>query len=264
MQRAFTKMHGLGNDFAVFDARAQPFTPTPAQARHIADRRRGVGCDQLILIEPSTRADAFMRIFNPDGSEAEACGNATRCVASLLGRSATIETRAGLLRTRTIDRAVRVDMGQARFGWQEVPLAYAMDTSALPVGWDGLAHPVALSMGNPHLVFIVPDVDAVDLAALGPVIEQDPLFPQRINVNIVQITSETAVRHRVWERGAGLTEACGSGACAVGAALVKRRLTHATLTVHMPGGALLIEVAEDFAVAMTGPVATAFSGVIKL
>lgn len=264
MRRDFIKMHGLGNDFALFDARVEPLHLRPDEARRLADRRYGIGCDQLIVIERSARADVFMRIYNPDGGESGACGNATRCVAALLGGDATIETRAGVLRASVAGDQVRVEMGRADFGWDAVPLAYAMDTASLPVAWEALAHPVALSMGNPHAVFFVPDVDAVELERQGPLIEHDALFPQRVNVSVAQIVSPTLIRHRVWERGAGLTIACGSGACAVAAAAVKRRLAERSVTVRLPGGDLGVEVADDWSVAMTGPVATVFHGWVEL
>jgi diaminopimelate epimerase len=260
----FVKMHGLGNDFVVVDARARPFHPSVAERVFIADRRRGVGCDQLIVLEPSARADVFMRIFNPDGGESGACGNATRCVGSLLGGNATIETAAGVLTAEAARDGVRVGMGRADFGWEAVPLAFACDTRALPVAWEGLVDGVALSMGNPHVVFAVADVDAVELERLGPIIEHDPLFPERVNVSVVQVEARDRVRMRVWERGAGLTLACGSGACAVGAAMVARRRCDRAITVAMPGGELLIEVADDWAVHMTGGVATSFRGVLSL
>src|SRR5690606_33304252 len=213
--RPFRKMHGLGNDFVVVDARRAPFRPTAAQAARIADRRLGVGCDQLIVLEPADAgeqptADLFMRIFNADGSEAEACGNATRCVASLLfaeGRdSAVIRTLGGSLACTTAAAGeVTVDMGPARLDWQDVPLARPMDTLALDFAKGPLARPVALSLGNPHVVFFVEEAAAIDLAALGPAIENDPLFPQRTNVQVVQVVARDRLRHRIWERGAGLT-----------------------------------------------------------
>jgi diaminopimelate epimerase len=268
MQRGFLKMHGLGNDFAIFDARAQPLAITPDRARALADRRYGIGCDQLIVIEPSSRATAFMRIWNPDGSQAGACGNASRCVAHILAgegiAAPTIETTAGVLHTSVDAGTIHVAMGRADFAWDRIPLAYAMDTASLPIAWETLSHPVALSIGNPHVVFFVADAAAIDLARLGPLIENDMLFPQRINVNIAQIVSRRHIRHRVWERGAGLTVACGSGACAVAAAAVKRRLADRAITVSLPGGDLAITVADDWAVSMAGPVAMVFAGTVAV
>jgi diaminopimelate epimerase len=260
MSTPFRKMHGLGNDFAIFDARDVALAMPAERVRRLADRRRGIGCDQLILIEPSARADAFMRIFNPDGSEAEACGNATRCVAQLLGGAATIETRGGLLTALAAGEAVTIDMGAPRFGWEDVPLAYAMDTADMPVAWGPLERPVGVSMGNPHIVFFVPDVATVALETLGPEIERDPLFPERVNVNIAAIERRDRLRLRVWERGAGLTLACGSGACASFAAARRRGLVGAQAVVALPGGELLIAETPAATLTMTGPVAVAFQG----
>jgi diaminopimelate epimerase len=190
MRAAFTKMHGLGNDFVVLDTRAQPLPPmTRAVARALADRRTGIGCDQLILLEESTTADFRMRIFNADGSEVEACGNATRAVAMLHGSPAQIETPGGVLAVQPGEGGAAVDMGEPRFEWDAIPLAYAMDTAALPVGWEELEQPAAVNVGNPHAVFFVDDCDAVELDRLGPTIERDPLFPERVNVNVA--TSRT-------------------------------------------------------------------------
>jgi diaminopimelate epimerase len=260
MSTPFRKMHGLGNDFAIFDARDVALAMPAERARRLADRRRGIGCDQLIVMEPSTRADVFMRIFNPDGSEAEACGNATRCVAHLLGGAATVETRGGLLTAVAAGEGVTIDMGRPRFGWSDIPLAYAMDTADMPVGWGELERPAGVSMGNPHAVFFVADCDAVPLDQLGPEIEHDPLFPQRVNVNVASIDSRTQIRLRVWERGAGLTLACGSGACATFAAARRRGLVDSTATISLPGGSLTMVETADGTLGMTGPVATAFHG----
>ncbi|SMF74903.1 diaminopimelate epimerase [Tistlia consotensis] len=269
--RPFRKMHGLGNDFVVVDAREQPFAPSAAQAAAIADRRRGVGCDQLIVLEPAEpgdRADLFMRIFNADGSEAEACGNATRCVASLLfaeGREAVaIRTLGGLLPCTPAENGlVTADLGPARLDWREVPLAREMDTLRLDYAKGPLAEPVALSLGNPHVVFFVADPAAVALETLGPAIEHDPLFPRRTNVQIVQVVSRTHLRQRIWERGAGLTQASGSGGCAAQVAAVRRGLTERRARVEQPGGELIVEWREaDGHVLMTGPVATAFCGML--
>lgn len=260
MSTPFRKMHGLGNDFAIFDAREVALAMPAERVRRLADRRRGIGCDQLILMEPSTRADVFMRIFNPDGSEAEACGNATRCVAQLLGGAATIETRGGLLTALAAGEGVTIDMGHPRFGWEDVPLAYPMDTADMPVGWGPLERPVGVSMGNPHAVFFVNDVNAIPLEQLGPEIETDPIFPERVNVNVAAVESRTRLRLRVWERGAGLTLACGSGACATYAAARRRGLVDAQATVSLPGGDLVIAETPTGSLTMTGPVAIAFQG----
>jgi diaminopimelate epimerase len=272
--RPFLKMHGLGNDFVVLDGRDAPFVLTDAAAAAIADRKLGVGCDQLIVLEPpqAKDADVFMRIRNADGGEVEACGNATRCVAHLVmgqtGRDTlTIETVAGLLRARNAgapDR-VTVDMGPARLAWAQIPLAEALDTLHVPVGMDALPQAVAVNMGNPHAVFFVADADAIDVAALGPVIEHHPLFPQRTNVEFVSMRPDGSLRMRVWERGVGITQACGTGACAALVAGVRRNhVTGRGAWVHLDGGPLFIEWREsDGHVLMTGPVATAFTGVLS-
>jgi diaminopimelate epimerase len=270
----FLKMHGLGNDFVVLDARRVSLPITPARAAAIADRRLGVGCDQLILLEPpggKAGADVFMRIRNPDGSEAGACGNATRCVASLVGREAGLErvvvrTISGDLPSALLsDGQVRVDMGPARLGWREMPLAREMETLHLPLALESLADPAACSMGNPHATFFVRDLDALELDRLGPMLEHDPLFPERANIGFVQIMAPDHLRLAVWERGAGLTLACGSGACAALVNAVRRGLSARSATVSLPGGDLLIEWREaDGHVLMTGPVATSFAGELQL
>lgn len=260
MNRRFHKMHGLGNDFVVVDARGDPFAFDPATARAVADRRTGVGCDQLIVLGASAVADVAMRIWNADGSEVAACGNATRCVAALVGADCTIETAAGLLHARLGDGGVSVDMGAPGLDWAAIPLAYAMDTAAMPVEWEGLAKPFAVNMGNPHVVFFVADVAAIDLAAIGPVIEHDPLFPERTNVHIAEVTGPSAVKARSWERGAGLTQACGTGGCAVAVTAISRRLVTGPVTVALPGGPLTIDWTPGGRVTMTGPATHVFTG----
>ena len=257
----FIKMHGLGNDFVVLDARTGGVPPVDTRlAAALADRHRGIGCYQLILIEPSATADLRMRIFNADGSEVEACGNATRAVGLLHGKPARIETLAGVLEARPDGAGIAVDMGRPRFGWDEIPLAWAMDTLHLPVGWEDLADPVAVNVGNPHVIFFVADCAAVDLARLGPLIETDPLFPERVNVNVATIESRTAIRLRVWERGAGLTLACGTGACATAIGAMRRGLVERTVTVTLPGGALTITWTDEDRILMSGPATEAFRG----
>lgn len=264
----FTKMHGLGNDFVVLDVRSSGLALTEAAVRAIADRHRGVGCDQLIVIEPARNAvsDAWMTIYNPDGSQSGACGNATRCVAWQLMRQSgrdkvVIETKAGLLDAEARgERQVAVDMGRARLDWREIPLAEAVDTLHLGIGAGPLHDPVGVSMGNPHAVFFVDDVAAVDLAAVGPVLEHHTLFPERTNVEIVQVLSPDRLRMRVWERGAGITQACGTGACATLVAAARRGLSNRKADVILDGGALTIEWLADDHVLMTGPVAQSFAG----
>ena len=261
MRAAFTKMHGLGNDFVVLDTRVQALPPvTAALARGLADRRTGIGCDQVILLEPSDAADFRMRIFNADGGEVEACGNATRAVALLHGAPARIETPAGVLSVQPGEGGAAVDMGEPRFEWEVIPLAYAMDTAALPVGWDELEQPCAVNVGNPHAVFFVDDCDSVALDRLGPVIEHDPLFPERVNVGVATVENRRALRLRVWERGAGLTRACGTGACAAAVAAMRRGLVEREVTVSLPGGSLLIAWGEDGRITMTGPASESFRG----
>lgn len=265
----FVKMHGLGNDFVVVDARAGAPEVTPDLARALADRRFGVGCDQVIVLEPSGEAgaDLFMRIRNPDGTEAEACGNATRCVADLVGRETGRETiriatrRGGLTATRTAAGTIAVDMGPPSLDWHDIPLAHAMDTARLDFEIEGHAGPVAVSMGNPHVVFFVDDPDAVPLSRLGPLIERDALFPARTNVEFAAVRADGSIRLRVWERGAGPTLACGSGACATLVAAHRRGLTGRRARVELPGGALDIDWrAADGHVIMTGPAARVFAG----
>jgi len=267
----FRKMHGLGNDFVVLDARRADLPITPARAAAIADRRFGVGCDQFIVLEPATDgADVFMRIRNPDGSEAGACGNATRCVASLIADEAgkdrvVVRTIAGDLAAERLPGGLwRVDMGPARLGWQDVPLAAEMDTLHLPVAHGGLADPAACSMGNPHATFFVPDLAAVPVETVGPALEHDPIFPERANIGFAQILSPEHIRLEVWERSAGRTLACGSAACATIVNAARRGLTGRQATVSLPGGDLRMEWRDDGHVLMTGPVATAFTGALEL
>jgi diaminopimelate epimerase len=259
MTQHFIKMHGLGNDFVILDAREGAVAMDADRARAIADRRTGIGCDQVILLEPSEVADVRMRIWNADGGEVESCGNATRCVVQLEGGATTIETKGGILK----GDAGGVDMGAPKFGWDEIPLAYAMDTLAMPVGWDELKEPVAVNVGNPHVVFFVEDADAMALAGLGPVIERDPLFPERVNVNVASI-EDGAIRLRVWERGAGMTLACGTGACATAVAAIRRKLVTSPVEVHLPGGTLTINWQPGGTIRMSGPATFVFSGEIAL
>ncbi|MFC3101245.1 diaminopimelate epimerase [Altererythrobacter lauratis] len=262
MRVDFTKMHGLGNDFVVLDTRAQPL-PGPLSrqiAAALAHRHTGIGCDQLIVLEPSDIADFAMRIFNADGGEVEACGNATRAVGLLAGGAARIATAAGILETQASAGGISVDMGEPRFDWDAIPLAYAMDTLSMPVGWENLENPAAVNVGNPHAVFFVPDCDAVDLERLGPLIEHDPLFPARVNVNVATVTDRRHIRLRVWERGVGLTLACGTGACATAIAAMRRKLVEREVEVALPGGTLTISWGADNRITMTGPATTSFRG----
>ncbi len=276
MSRPFLKMNGLGNDFVVVEARTAPFRPEAAEARAIADRDAGIGCDQIVSIEPSPGqgGDAFMRIWNADGGEVEACGNATRCVGWLLmeasGRDrAVIDTVVGpLVASRAGERRVAVDMGAPRLDWRDIPLAEEMDTRGIelqggPIDDPVLHTPGCVSMGNPHVVFFVPDAEAAPVTEVGPMIEHHHLFPERANVGFAQIKSPDRIRLRVWERGAGLTKACGTGACAALVAAHRRGLAGRKATVEMDGGELVIEWREaDGHVLMTGDVAVEFTGTL--
>ena len=255
-------MHGLGNDFVILDARDEPLVMSEALARHVADRREGVGCDQLILLEPSDSADLRMRIFNADGSEVQSCGNATRCVVKLTG-AATIETAGGLLAGADEGDEVEVTLVEPRFEWDAIPLAYPLPTDPMPMGWENLDRPYAVNVGNPHVVFFVDDLDDVDIEGLGPGIETDPVFPERINVNLASVEGE-AIRLRTFERGAGLTRACGTGACATAIAAIRARLVSSPATVHMAGGSLTISWAPGEPVRMLGPATHVFKGFIDL
>jgi diaminopimelate epimerase len=264
----FRKMHGLGNDFVVLDRRAEPVALDPALTRALADRRTGIGCDQLILMEPPRHqtAQVFMRILNADGSEAEACGNASRCIAALLAEKTgdphiRIETVAGLLDAEMLpDGRVTVDMGPARTGWEEIPLARPMDTLRVDLALGALAEPVCTNIGNPHATFFVPNAEAADLAALGPQLEHDRLFPERANIGVATVEHPERIRLRVWERGAGLTRACGTGACAALVAAHRRGLTGRRATVALDGGELEIVWRDDGHVMMTGPATLAYEG----
>ena len=264
----FIKMHGLGNDFVVFDARRRPIKLDVARARAIADRRTGVGCDQLLVMEPprNGHADIFLAIRNADGDEVSACGNGTRCAAALLMREkgtdrVAIETKAGLLGAAAASGGlISVDMGEAGHGWRDIPLAREMDTLHMTVGAGPLKDPVGVNMGNPHAVFFVDDVDKVALEQHGPLLEHDPLFPERANIEAVQVLAWDRLRMRVWERGAGVTRACGTGACAALVAAHRRGLTGRSAEVVLDGGSLRIDWREDGHVIMTGPVAVSFTG----
>ena len=270
MRVPFVKMHGCGNDFVVMDERAGGLGLTAARASAIADRHRGVGCDQFIVLEPAgADADVFMRIRNPDGSEAGACGNATRCVVDLLAtethRSAyTVQTIAGLLDARVLDGRVEVDMGAARVEWADIPLAAPADTLHLPIAAVGVADAAAVSMGNPHATFFVDDLDALDLPIIGPALSRDAIFAEGANIGFAQILSPERIRLRVWERGAGLTLACGSGACATLVNAARRGLTGRRAQIVADGGVLEIEWREDGHVLMTGPTVISFRGTIDL
>jgi diaminopimelate epimerase len=270
MRIPFVKMHGLGNDFVVLDGRKSALALDAERVRRIADRRTGVGCDQLLILEtPTAGGDVFMRILNADGSEAQACGNGARCVAALVmgengKRAVSVETAAGAVKAERTPGAqgVGVDMGAPRLGWPEIPLARDCDTLNVPLSLGPLVVPVCTSMGNPHATFFVDDAEAIDLAALGPRLEYDPLFPERANIGVVQILSRERLRFRVWERGAGITRACGTGACAALVAAARRGLAAREAEIVLDGGTLVVAWREDGHVQMTGPVATSFAGTL--
>lgn len=257
----FMKMHGAGNDFVVIDSRGRGAVVTAALAQALGDRNRGVGFDQLAEIRDAESAGFALDFWNNDGSRADACGNATRCVADYVmtgtGQDAvSLVTGRGMLwAVRAADGAVSVNMGPPQLDWANVPLAHVADTLHLPLDGD----PAAVGMGNPHCVFVVPDADAVDLRSLGPRFEHDPLFPQRTNVEFVSVVSPDVLRLRVWERGAGVTLACGSGACATAVAAHLRGLTGRLVTIHMDGGVLSVDWRED-GVWLSGPTARVFDG----
>ena len=268
----FRKMNGLGNDFVVLDARTRPLVLGDDVVRAIADRKEGIGCDQLIALEPSTRADVFMRIWNADGGEVGACGNAARCVASLVAAElgeprVSIETESGMLDAAVNrDGSVTIDMGAPRFAWNEIPLSKPFDDTRhieLEVDDPGLNSPSAVNVGNPHCLFFVADVAAHDLARLGPVFERHKLFPERANISLVQVLGSDAIKVRTWERGAGLTRACGTAACAAAVASARRGLTGRKVKVSLLGGDLLIEWREaDGHILMTGPYALDYEGTL--
>ena len=263
-------MHGLGNDFVVIDARQTPFTPSETFLRAVSNRKRGIGCDQIVILRPpvSPDADIFLDMYNADATPLRACGNASRCIAALVFRergqkTCVLETVAGLLKTwEEAPGQIAVDFGHPNLEWDQIPLARCVDTLHAPVAAGDLLAPCCVNMGNPHAVFFVPDVSTVPLAALGPALEHDPLFPERCNIEVAQIISPDRIRMRVWERGTGITEACGSGACAVLVAAVRRALSKRRATIVLDGGELVIEWRDDNHVTMTGPVALSFAGTL--
>ncbi|MEX0646046.1 MAG: diaminopimelate epimerase [Parvularculaceae bacterium] len=268
----FMKMNGLGNDFVIVDLRGSAARMTPDAARIIADRKQGVGCDQVITIEG--RGGLFMGVWNADGSEVGACGNAARCVGSILmdengGNEAQFRTGGGRLVVWRAGRdRVTVDMGEPKFHWKEIPLSEQMDDTRFvdiklgPIDKPVLWGPSAVNMGNPHCIFFVEDAEAQALDRFGPLVENHPLFPERANVGVAEVKGPQLIRLRVWERGAGITKACGSGACAALVAASRRRLTGRKATVMLDGGPLAIEWRDDNHVTMTGPVAFEFDGVL--
>ncbi len=268
MPIAYLKMNGLGNDFVVVDTRAKPHSFSEDEVRMIADRDNGIGCDQFIVMEKARAesGDVFMRIYNQDGSEVDACGNASRCVAALvaeeIGRTAiTIETKAGLLAAEVRDGEVSVDMGVPRFGWDQIPLAEEFaDTTGIelqigPIDAPVLHTPSVVNVGNPHAIFWVKnDPEDYDLHLFGPLLENHPIFPERANISVAQVLGDELIKVRTWERGVGLTRACGTAACATAVAAARKGLTGRTVTIELPGGQLKLEWREaDSHIIMTGP-----------
>lgn len=271
----FRKMNGLGNDFVVLDARTRALPLGADALRAIADRKEGIGCDQIIALEPSLKADVFMRIWNADGGEVGACGNAARCVAGLVaaerGRpGVTIETESAVLAASVNrDGSVTIDMGEPRLAWNQIPLSEPFhDTRRIelqvgPIDRPVLHSPSVVNVGNPHALFFVDDVEAHDLGKFGPMLEHHPLFPERANISLVQVLGPDHIKVRTWERGAGLTRACGTAACAAAVAAVRRGLTGRKVRVTLPGGDLSIEWREgDRHILMTGPYALDFEGTL--
>jgi diaminopimelate epimerase len=255
-------MHGLGNDFVILDGRDEPIEMTEALAKQLCDRHAGIGCDQLILIEKSDKADVRMRIWNHDGGEVESCGNASRCVVALTD-ARTIETGGGIVEGKSAGDEVEVTLPEPKFGWSDIPLAYPMDTAPVPMGWGPLDKPMAVNVGNPHLIFFVGDPAAIPLDALGPSIEHDPAFPERINVNVASV-GDDGITLRTWERGAGLTRACGTGACATAVAAIASKRATSPVKVTMPGGSLTIAWQPGEGIAMRGAATYVFKGEIEL
>lgn len=268
----FRKMNGLGNDFVIVDLRRSPVRMTEDAARRIADRQSGVGCDQVITIED--RGGPFMGVWNSDGSEVGACGNAARCLGAILmdetgETGVAFETMSGeIVAERVGAGRVAVDMGAPRFHWKQIPLAKEtqdtrfIDVKLGPIDKPVLWGPSAVNMGNPHCIFFVDNAEAQALDKFGPMIENHPMFPERANVSVAEVRGRHLIRLRVWERGAGVTKACGTAACAAVVAAVRRRLVDRKATVELDGGMLAIEWREDDHVIMTGPYELEYEGVL--
>ncbi len=271
----FRKMNGLGNDFVVLDARQSALTITEDQARKIADRKLGIGCDQVIVMEASAIADIRMRIWNAEGGEVPSCGNASRCIADLMfdelsATSATIETKGGFLTAKKAgEHLVTIDQGLPKFAWRDIPLSEDFpDTRHIelqvgPIDAPLIHSPSVVNVGNPHCIFWVHDLNVVDLARVGPMLENHPLFPERANISLAQVVARDHVLLKVWERGAGLTQACGTAACATMAAGYRIKIIDARCKITLPGGDLLMGVNDDNGhVMMTGPAALDFEGTL--
>lgn len=266
---AFLKMHGLGNDFVILDRRAEVFSLDREIIQALANRRTGVGCDQLLVIEPSKKADVRMRIYNADGSEVEQCGNGIRCIAALVMEEAgkehiQIETKAGVHSCHQVPGGVAINMGEPVFDWRSIPLSEERDTLNLGLKMGALQNPAAVNIGNPHVVFFVEDTEGINLAALGPKIETYFLFPERINVSVAKVMSDGEIRLRVWERGTGITLACGTAACATLIAASRRGLIGRKATIRMDGGKLAVEWRADNHIILSGAIEKSFAGSVGL
>jgi diaminopimelate epimerase len=275
MVYAFRKMNGLGNDFVVLDARTKQISISEDQARAIANRKTGVGCDQLIVMEKSSVANVRMRIWNAEGGEVPSCGNASRCIADIIFSetgedTATIDTKGGfLIATKAGDKLVTIDQGVPKFGWKDIPLSEAFaDTRHIelqygPIDAPLIHSPSVVNVGNPHCIFWVNDLDVIDLSRAGPMLENHPLFPERANISFAKVVARDHIILKVWERGAGLTQACGTAACATMAAGYRIKIIESACRISLPGGDLLMSVREhDGHVMMTGPAAYDFEGVL--
>ncbi len=272
---AFRKMNGLGNDFVVIDARERPVDISETQARAIADRKSGIGCDQIIVMEKSSLADVRMRIWNAEGGEVESCGNASRCIADIVmeenkSTSVTIDTKGGFLVGKRAGKLmVTIDQGKPRFDWDEIPLSEKFaDTRHIelqvgPIDEPLMHSPSVVNVGNPHCIFWVNDLDVINLGRVGPMLENHPLFPERANIEMAKVVSRNHVIVNVWERGAGLTQACGTAACAVMAAGHRIKIIDAQCRITLPGGDLMMSVDPDTGhIIMTGPLEYEYEGVL--
>lgn len=266
----YYKMNGLGNDFIVVDARGTHVALCAEGVQALANRKKGIGCDQVILLKPSLHADVLMEIYNADGSQSCACGNASRCVAQLVMNethtaTCTLETAAGVLKARREGDQIAVDMGQASFEWSKIPLKEPVtEVLNLPFEHDAILSASAVSVGNPHLVCRVRETTDALVQELGPRWVQDPLFPEGVNVGFAQILSPSHVRLKVWERGVGQTLACGTGACAAVAVLYRLNHTQSRVAVEMDGGTLEIYLSPDLDMTMVGPAVLEHQSEVRL
>jgi diaminopimelate epimerase len=267
----FIKMHGCGNDFVIIGGQNNNTALTQDEIQKIANRRTGIGCDQLIIINPSKQADCKLNIYNANGLEAEACGNGSRCVASLLfqqkqSNSATIETKTRIITaTKSANGSVSVNMGKPKFDWQDIPMANYAEVENIHLGYKTIANPLTVNVGNPHIVFFVENIDEINLEEIGKKFKQDKLFPEGVNVNIAQLEGDKNLALRIWERGVGETLACGTGACATAIGAIKRNLTTSDeVLVKLKGGKLRISWNKDKSITMTGDAVTSFKGSINL